>query len=208
MTNAARERTSGGRVFRLSAVSGLITGVSANGVVFAWRNPSATVIQHVVEVNARWLTVAGFTAAQEVAIAGHLVSDFDETNYAGGTDLSDPASNPAYINVDENYDVGYSYAEVRSKSVLVTGNVRIATTAALTTAGTPVIQTQPFGWAGYSDLAAAATVQKGSAAFRYAPANGAVKRIGEDAGFIIRHPVALGAGGTGRLAVEVVWYER
>src|SRR5690348_3260205 len=99
-TPAQLVRSGGGKLFRLTATSGLITGVSANGVLFAWRNPSSEKTQHFIDVRARARTVSGFTGAQEVAIAAHWVSSFAAANYSGGTDLSDPASNPAYVEED------------------------------------------------------------------------------------------------------------
>jgi hypothetical protein len=200
-------RSSGGKIYRLAAVSGLITGVSADGVLFAFRNPAASgKALHFVDLRAKVRTVAGFTAAQEFAAAAHWVSSFDDASYTGGTDLSDPASNPAYVLEDQVLDASTSYTTPRSKSVLVAGNVRIADTGALSHGGSPVIRSQPFAWDAYAELAAAATVHKGRAELVYAPAGS--QPVGEDAGFIIKAPIALGAGGTARLFVEVRWFER
>lgn len=202
-TPAQIARSGGGKLFRLAATSGLITGLSANDVMFAWRNPD--LLQFIAEIRVKWRTVAGFTAAQEMAVAAHLVSSFVAANYSGGTDLSDPASNPAYIRCDEGF--GASLSKATDKSRLVSGNVRIATTGALTHAGSPVIQSQPFLWDGFAELASAATVHKGRADMVYAPSDQRELPFGADGGFIVRAPIALGAGGTGRLSVEVCWYE-
>ncbi len=205
-TSAPFARSSGGRLFRLAATSGLITGVSANGVIFAWRNPSTDKPQHLAYLKAKWRTVAGFTAAQEMALALHLVSSFDGANYTGGTDLSDPASSPAYVRPDAGF--GASLTQNRIESVLVSGNVRIADTGALSHGGSPVIQSQPFLWESFAELAAAATVHKGHADLVYDPQVQGELVLATSGGFIIRPPIALGAGGTGRLSVEVGWYER
>jgi hypothetical protein len=205
-TNSQLIRSSGGRLFRLHAVSGLITGLSANDVMFAFRNPDTTLPLCLQSLKARWRTVAGFTAAQEVAIAAHLVSSFAATNYASGTDLSHPTSNPAYVRRDVGF--GATLTEPRSKSRLVTGNVRISDTGALTHAGSPVIQAHPFLWDNAAELAAAATVAKGRAEIAFDPSDQDELEVGADGGFVIRAPIALGAGGTGRLSVEVCWFER
>lgn len=205
-TNSQLIRSSGGKLFRLHAVSGLVTGLSANDVMFAFRNPDAAVPLAVQSVRAKWRTVAGFTAAQELAIALHLVSSFDDENYAGGTDLSDPATDPAYVRRDAGF--GASLADTRTKSRLVSGNIRIATTGALTHGGTPVIQAHPFLWDSSAELAAAATVHKGRAELSFDPTDLDELEVGADGGFVIRAPIALGAGGTGRLSVEVCWFER
>lgn len=205
-TKAQLVRSSGGRLYRLHAVSGLITGLSANDVVFAFRNPDTTLPLCVQAVRAKWRTVAGFTAAQEMALGLHLVSSFAAANYTGGTDLSNPASSPAYVRRDAGF--GSTLTEAKSKSRLVSGNVRIADTGALSHAGAPVIQASPFVWDSYAELAAAATVHKGRLDFGFDPTDQDELEVGADGGFIIRAPIALGAGGTGRLSVEVCWFER
>lgn len=214
-TAAQLARASGGRIFRMSAVSGLITGIAQDGVVFAHRNPSSSVLQELVEINVKYRTVAGFTAAQEMALEGRWVTAFDTAspaNFSGGTDLSDPASSPAYIHlnlpIQNNATFTTSFTDERTKSVLVSGNVRIATTAALTHGGTPVVKSQPFEWDNFSELAAAATVNKGFFDWRWRPSNQAEGKIGENAGFVLRTPVAMGAGGTGRFKIDYVWVER
>jgi len=199
MTTAEQARLSGARLFRLAATSGLITGLSANDVIFAWRNPE--LFQWIAKLRVKWRTVAGFTAAQEMAIAAHLVSSFDDTNYGSGTDLSNPSSSPAYIRGDEGF--GASLTAAREKTRLVAGNVRIADADALTHGASPTIQAQPFLWDSFAELAAAATVHKGRADLHH---EGELT-LGPDGGFIVRAPIALGAGGTGRLSVEVCWYE-
>ena len=210
-TAAQLARASGGRIFRMSAVSGLVAGVSADGVIFAHRNPSADVPQQLLELRVKGRTVSGFTTAQENAAAAHWVTAFDAAspaNYSGGTDLSDPASNPAYINLSVPLDSNYSYTDQRTKSNLVSGNVRIAATSALTHGGTPVIKSQPFAWDNFAELAAGATVNKGFFDILWRPSNGAENMMGSNGGFIIKLPVALGAGGTVRYDVEYIWVER
>jgi len=208
--SATFEKTAGANIFRLGATSGLITGTSANGVILAWRNPSSEKAQRLLYLALKLRTVSGFTAAQEVALAAHVVTSFATANYSGGTDLSDPASNPAYVNAGLMLNSAYSYTTPRTKSVLATGNVRIATTGALTHAGSPVIQSQPFLWDTFSELATVATVQKGLCDLIYAPDRDVDHHLdfGSDAGFVVRLPIALGAGGTVRLNVEAVWAER
>ena len=208
--SASKEKTAGANIFRLGATSGLITGVSADGVAFAFRNPSSEKCCRLLYLALKARTITGFTAAQELALAAHVVTSFDTGNYAGGTDLSNPASSPAYVNAGLTLDSTYSYTTPRTKSVLVTGNARISTTAALTHSGSPVIQSQPFLWETFSELAAAATVQKGLCDAIYAPDRDVDHHhdFGLNAGFIVKWPIALGAGGTVRLNVEMVWAER
>jgi hypothetical protein len=86
--------------------------------------------------------------------------------------------------------------------------VRIATTAALTHAGTPVVKSQPFAWDNFSELAASATLNKGFFDWRWRPFNEAEGKISSNAGFVIRSPIAMGAGGTARFQIDYVWIER
>jgi hypothetical protein len=209
--SASFEKTAGANIFRLGATSGLITGTAANAVVFAFRNPSASEKGlRLLYLGLKARTVSGFTTAQEVALAAHVVTSFNALNYTGGTDLSNPASNPAYVNAGLMLNSAYSYTTPRTKSVLATGNVRIATTDALAHAGTPVIQSQPFLWDAFAELGAAATVHKGLCDLIYAPDRDVDHHLdfGADAGFVVRLPIALGAAGTIRLNVEAVWAER
>lgn len=209
-TAAQLARASGGRIFRLSAKSGLITGVTSDAVVFAHRNPSSSVVQELVEINLKYRTVAGFTAAQEMSLEGRWVTAFGSpaANYTGGTDLSNPASNPAFVNLNVPLGANYSYNDPRTKSVLASGNVRIADTGALSHGGSPTIKSQPFAWDNFSELASAATVHKGFFDWHWRPSNENEGKLAENAGFVVRAPIAMGSGGTGRFQIDYVWIER
>lgn len=207
--------------FNLSARSGLIAGaVSADGVLFAWRNPPTkiegtttvtnTASQRIKMIVAKARTVTGFPTAQEVALAIHSVSVFGSpvADYTGGTDLSDQAGGTDAVR-RLGPDIG---GKPQQQSALATGNVRIATTAALTHAGSPTIKTHPFASDSWFELATATTVQEGGCDVIWTPSpegstncRGLIYPAGT--GFIIKVPVALGATGTIRLWVEVFWEE-
>jgi len=114
------------------------------------------------------------------------------------------------VNPGLTIDSSYVYTTPRTKSVLTTGCARISDTAALSHSGSPVIQSQPFLSDAFSELASAATVQRGGVVLEYAPVRDVDHYLdfGQNAGFIVRWPVALGAGGTVRLGVEMLWGER
>lgn len=204
--------------FNLSAHSGLIAGsVSANGVLFAWRNPptlsdgSTNVIaQRVKMLVVKYRTVTGFPTAQEVSLAAYYVSAFGSpaADYTGGTDLSDQAGGTDAVR-RLGADLGPKPLQT---SVLQSGNVRIATTAALSHAGSPTIKTHPFAWDSWFELAASSTVQEGGFDLIWTPSlEGSEKHKGlllhAGTGFVIRNPIALGATGTCRIFVEVFWEE-
>lgn len=194
--------------FHLSAVSGTIAAsLAADSVLFALRNTGGTTSNTGLRLKrlvAKWRTILGYTAAQEVSLAAYEVSAFGDpvADYTGGTDIAaavrilgpDTAPKPAQA------------------TILASGNARIATTAGLSHGGTPTIATQPFAYDGANELAAAATVAKGAFDMVWQPSDegidngkGLVFRPGT--GFVIRNPIALGAGGTGRLFVELFWEE-
>jgi hypothetical protein len=191
--------------FQLSAKSGLITGLSAADVVFAWRWPAAAPdVQWITGIEVKGATVTGYTAAQEVGF-DLLPATFGGANYAGGTDLSHPttAANHAYI----ARTTPYGLDTTQRASKLLTGNVRISDTAALTHSGSPVVATHPILFDTCADLAAAATVQKGRLYGKWTPPDGKAWGIGADAGFVIKLPIALGTAGTLRLWVSVFFAE-
>jgi hypothetical protein len=207
--------------FNLSARSGLIAGaVSADGVLFAWRNPptrieGTTTVTNTVGQRLKMLvckarTVTGFPTAQEIALSAHSVTVFGSpvADYTGGTDLSDQAAGTDAVR-RLGPDIG---GKPQQQSVLATGNVRIATTAALSHAGSPTIKTHPFASDSWLELVAVSTVQQGGCDLIWTPSpegsdhcKGLLYLPGS--GFIVKVPVALGATGTLRLFVEVFWEE-
>lgn len=204
--------------FNLSAHSGLIAGsVSANSVLFAWRNPPTlangdtnVVAQRVKMLCVKYRTVTGFPTAQEISLAAYYVSAFGSpvADYTGGTDLSDQASGTDAIR-RLGADLGPKPSQT---SIAQSGNIRIATTGALSHAGSPTIKTHPFAWDSWFELAAATTVQEGGFDLIWTPSiEGSEKHKGlllhVGTGFVIRNPIALGATGTARIFVEVFWEE-
>lgn len=192
--------------FHVTGLTGIVAAsLAADSVLFHFRNPHTnTAACRLKKLHAKWRTILGYTAAQEVSLAAYEVSAFGGTpaDYTGGTSLGgtirvlgpDTASKPLRT------------------TILAAGNVSIGTTAGLSHAGSPTILTQPFAYDGANELAAAATVAKGSFDLVWTPSwEGSDNRKGlvltPGRGFVIRNPIALGAGGTGRLFVECIWEE-
>lgn len=197
-------------VLHLAAKSGVIAAATgADSVLFAWRNPSATVVQklHRLEVWAQTLT--GFSAAFENAIEARDVSSFAAANYTGGTDLSHPstAANKAYRRISTD-----ALLKPKQESILDTGNVRIATTGALSHAGSPVIASHPFALSSVGELITGDTIPRGRHGFVWEQPVVSGERVPRtllpDAGFVLRNPIATAAGGTIRLFVSVLWSEQ
>lgn len=197
-------------VFQLAAKSGLIAAATAaDSVLFAWRNPSATVVQYLHRLEVHVRTVTGFSAAFENALEARDVSSFAAANYTGGTDLSHPttAANKAYSRISVD-----ALLKPKQETILDSGNVRIATTTGLSHAGAPVIASHPFLYDANAELITADAVGKGFADLVWdAPFVGGEfvpRPMAADAGFVIRNPVQLAAAGAVRFFVSVVWSEK
>lgn len=208
--------------FHCSAHTGIIAAsLAANSVLYAHHNPSTLAdgsdnrrAQRLKMLIAKWRTITGYTAGQELSLAAYEVTDFDGEDYAGGTDLSHPTTdaNKAYRVIGPDSGLPVGRAGLDPPSVLQSGNIVIATTAGLTHGGAPVLKTHPFAWNSYSELAAAATVSKGAFDVVWTPSiegqnNNKGLLLYPGKGFVLRNPIALGAGGTGRLFVETIWEE-
>jgi hypothetical protein len=206
----------------LSAHSGVIAAsLAANSVLFAHHNPATLAdgstnrrAQRLKMLIAKWRTITGYTVEQELSLAAYEVTSFDSADYTGGTDLSHPTTdaNKAYRMLGPESGLPERRSGVDTQSVLQSGNVRIASTAGLSHAGTPAIKTHPFAWNSWLELATGATIQRGAVDMVWTPSvegqnNQKGLMIYPDKGFVIRNPIALGAGGTGRLFVELVLEE-
>lgn len=206
--------------FHLCARSGVIAGaISQDGVLFAWRNSMTNRMQFLEALTVKWRTITGFPTEQEIALSVLPVTAFGASpaNYSGGTDLSNYTGGSAVTATNgirpRSKDKNNPSLDLRSG--LETGNIRIATTAALTHAGSPTILTHPFIADGFTELAANAALPRGFLdLFWEAPRRGdaqidyeGLQPIPPGQGFIITVPVALGATGTGRLTVEADFVE-
>jgi hypothetical protein len=196
-------------VFHLAAKSGLVAAATAaDSVLFAWRNPSTTAAQFLHRLEAWAQTVTGYSAAFEHAIEARDVSSFDGAAYTGGTDLSHPttAANKAYRRISVNV-----LGKPAQETVLGSGDVRIATTGGLSHAGSPVIASHPFAYGSVGELVTGDAVPRGRPGLVWEQLEINHEQVGRHlapgAGFVLRNPNQLGAGGTMRLFVSVLWSE-
>lgn len=194
--------------------SGLLTTVAAGtasaGHVWAFQWPAITAAQTnggearrfaiIQRVRIRAWTVAGFTAAQEVRFAL-----FKLTGY------SSPHTGGVAAVVPTKKRTGNAAAVVPpAHGVMPAARavIQIGNTGALTD-GTHDAPGDPIRVAAYSELAAAATVQKGSfeGLFQTDDQNAHPIILQGDEGLLLRNEVLMGAGGTVRLVVECDWLE-
>lgn len=208
--------------YSLSAFSGVIAAtLAANAVIAAWRNPptladgSVNVKHQKIRLINAYMAILPTATAQEIGVQARLISLFGSgpADFTGGTDLSNPAA-PAYRLIGP--DPGgrdRNPAATGPAVVLQSGNVRIATTVALTEpAGTSTKEAFPFKFNGANTSATPGDFT--SASFAWLPSFEAIDMgkglvLPPGTGFCIQNgPVAFGAATTARLWLEVLWSEQ
>lgn len=183
---------------RTGLLAGVTTGSATNGHIWAMRwapdvaNAPVALrrVALIQRFRARWFTVAGFTAAQEVSLSLFKLTAFTAL-HTGGTGAA--ALTP-------------SKKRTASVASLMTG--RIAGSDQLT-AGTQTLDTDPIGGGSFAELAAAATVPKGAFELFMSTEDLAEYPLvlQPNEGLLLRNEIAMGAGGTARVVVEVDWLE-
>lgn len=187
--------------YRVGKYSGLITTVAA-GTASAghlwtaeWLLPAATQLTDkrrvavIQRLRVRAKTVAGFTAAQEFQLAVYKLTGVTAVHAGGSAVAPEEKFNPTGM-----------------PNPLMA--VRIAAAAELTD-GTHAAPGDPIASDSSAELAAAATVGKGSVdmfmSTEDVPQFPFVLTSGE--GLLVRNEILMGAGGTVRLCVEMDWLE-
>lgn len=179
--------------FRLGAISGILTGVGANGDLFSFNLVSGAGDPEVIiqRIKLRWQTLTAFTAAQEI-----LIRVFRETwtsARTGGTQIlpaNFPRRNPQF-----------------ASAIGAASDIRIATTGALTP-GTTTVETESLGVLSlWSQTAAAPAVLGHEAIIGPDRDVGYLTRLRHAEGIVVRSVIAMGAAGTGRLSMDLEWME-
>lgn len=182
--------------YRLCEVTGLLTGVAAGtasaGHIFAARWSNASKLALVTHFRARWFTIAGFTAAQEVGLDLMITRSYT-ANHSGGTAIT--LTNNSMKKRSAHGSCNFA-------------DMRISQTGALTN-GTHTIDTHKIAYGGFSELAAGAAVPKGFFDLQFGEddPNGYPIVLSQDMGLILRNSILMGAGGTARVAIEMGWLE-
>jgi len=178
--------------YHLSEFTGLLTTIAANGEIFQmrWTDTDNLFILRYLAV--RYAVITGFTAAQELGFKATRVTSWS-VDGSGGTTITPSTTN---LNNRSSYP--------KSK----VAGMRISTTGALT-AGTKTISTNPFLTGVRKTLAAAATVQDADfeSAFNSAHGNIAPMIFAANEGFVVQNQILMGAAGTVRATVTMLWEE-
>lgn len=187
----------GNGAFRLCAYTGALTAVALGsataGHIFAARWGHASKLAVITSLRAKWFTIAGFTAAQEVGLEAFITRGYTGS-HSGGTAIT---------------LTGNALKKRSSHNTTAFTDLRIAATGALTN-GTHAIDGQPIMAGFFAELAAGAAVPKGVFEIGYPIMDLANYPIvlSQDTGIIIRNgPTAMGAGGTARVVVDMEWLE-
>lgn len=183
--------------YRVCATTGLLTGVAAAtataGHLFAARWTHVTKLALITKMRAKWWTVAGFTAAQEVGLDAIIGRGYT-SNWSSGTGLT---------------LTGNSMKKRLSHGTTTFTDIRIATTGALTAGATGALDPHPIAQSGFSELAAAPTVPKGLFALDVIEEVdiGHPQILSQNDVLLVRNSILMGAGGTARVAIEMDWLE-
>jgi hypothetical protein len=182
--------------YRLSAQTGLITGIAAAtataGFIFSFRWTNAAKLALIERIRAQWITVAGFTAAQEVGLDIIQARNFSASS-SGGTAVT---------------ITGDSMKKRSAHGTTNVGDIRISTTGALT-AGTLTLDGNAIAHGGFAELAAGAAVPKGRFETEFDSRRDGVSPLilAQNQGLIVRNLILMGAGGTARVNIEMDWRE-
>jgi len=174
-------------------ITGVTTGSATNGHLWACRfatpaaGPDRRAFAVIQRLRVRGFTISGYTAAQEVLLTLFRLTAYTVA-HSNGTAIVPQKKRAS------------------APTALMTG--QIANTGQLT-AGTQTLGTDPIRSSAFAELAAAATVPKGSVEIFMSTEDLAEHPIilANNEGLLVRNEVAQGAGGTMRLAVEVDWLE-
>jgi len=190
--------------WRLSAVTGLTTGLGANAPIFAARFAPTTFVRAcITDLRIKAQIITPFTSAQEISASIFIARSFTASD-TGGT-----AVTPAGLSgmVSSVSDSAYTTAFT---------DIRVATTAAIT-AGTRTLDANPILYLPGAQILAATSAGQGY--FETDMTNGGDQRFGINLqgqtngvaanaeGIVVTLPIAQGAAGTVRYSIEVEWVE-
>lgn len=176
--------------------TGLVTGVAGGSAtaghlwVCRYTTTPATDARRfavIQRLRIRSFTIAGYTGAQEVLLAVFKLTAYTAA-HTGGTAITPVKKSEAYA------------------APLMT--IRIADTGALT-AGTQTLSDGVIRSGAFSELAAGAAVPKGAIDILLSTED-LIRDpliLGNNEGLVLRNEIAMGAGGTARICVEMDWRE-
>ena len=181
-----------GKGFAVSNVTGAVAAaLAANSTVFAMRlDPGAGERAFIDRVRLQWTTLVAFTVP---VTAGRRLALYRGSGAATGGGTSIPAANRKWSrSATSEFDVANG------------GDIRIATTAALTVTGI-TWETDPIAMMTVSHVGAAGGFYE--TVFEFAPSESYEITLEPGQLLGVRNPVVMDAAGTWQLGVNVQWRE-
>ncbi len=180
--------------YSIAATTGSLTTIAAGtgtaGHLFVARyapsGSGANLLFFVTRLRILWQTITGFTTAQEVAFAAYKLTGYVSAHTSGNA-ITPLALAPAY-----------------AASQLAP---RISNTTTMAAVGPPTVGAQLLRGA-FSELATSTTVPKGFIDEELLGTVHPVIVLAGNEGILVRNEILMGAGGTGKLSVELDGYER
>lgn len=176
--------------YRYAAVTGLVTGVAAQAELLQMRWSSATHLALIQELTVRAVVTTAFTTAQEMGFNTAQCTGWSAVGSGGSQTV------PAATNLMKRTDFPTSQVN----------DLRIATTAALGVGAKTIFGSNFWEKNGYAGAVGAVVVDH---VLDLADQSGEYPMVLQaNEGIILRNgPVAMGAAGVVRLAVELAWAE-
>jgi hypothetical protein len=168
----------------MAALSGLLTGVAANGALFSFRNISANPVL-IRRVGVGFITTTAFTAAQKLDFGLSVARAFSASDTAG-TAIAFTGNNAKHRS---------------SEGTLTSVDCRISSTGALT-AGTKTLDTNSIGIASGWSGAAGQTIVLSNNLLSHDPEDLPIVLV-QNEGFNVLNLTAMGAAGVGVLTVSM-----
>jgi hypothetical protein len=168
----------------IGGISGALTGVAANGPVFAFRNIGSNPLM-VRRLQVGFYTTTAFTTAQALAYAAFVARSWSASD-TGGTAIALTGSNGKH--------------KIGLATMAVAPDVRIAAAAALT-AGTRALDANPLGYACGSATAVGTSMPMSSIISHDTGDYPVI--IGQNEGLVIQNVLAMGAAGVIALMVNI-----
>jgi len=180
--------------------TGAYTGAGANTPMFSMRfvagSAGSAQIAIIQRITINWVLTTGFTTAQEVAFGAYVARAFTGSD-SGGTQIVVSGNNQK------------NRTSAQTSQIATAGDMRIATTAALT-AGTRTLDSAAFsvanGWAGSTLLTTGVVPMSQVVLYENFPGDTPII-LQSNEGIIINNLVALAATGVMTVAVTIEWTE-
>lgn len=173
--------------YSIAGASGALTGVAANGPVFAFRNTGANLLL-VRRISIGFVTTTAFTTAQGLSYSLIKATGFTASD-TGGTSI---------------FTAGQNKHRTSFANIVSAPDIRISSTAALT-AGTRTLETNSMGIVGGSSTAVGTGMGRTDVLEQDTGDYPLI--LAQNEGFVLTNLIAMGAAGVIQLQVNLEFAE-